>query len=105
MRYKFGEDDHQWQKFSRTYPQTFIRRGDRLLVTGKNVILGFGAQTFEQDDDGATDYAKFKYASEQTLIGGDKVETQRVYLDSIAGLFPGTTYHLIGDVQYSAEFL
>jgi hypothetical protein len=105
MRYKYAVDDHQAAKFARTYPQTFVRRGARLIVKGKNVVLAFGPITFEQDEDGATDYAKFKYMFEQTLIGGETEETQRVYLDSIKGLFPGTTYYLIGDVVYGAEYL
>lgn len=105
MRYKYATDDHQAEKFARTYPQTFIRRGNRLIVRGKNVILGFGAQTFEQNEDGGTNYAKFKYANEQTLIDGETEATQRVYLDSIKGLFPGTTYHLMGEVIYAGEFL
>lgn len=104
-RYKFAVDEHQAAKFTRTYPQTFIRRGARLIVHGKNVNLGFGAITFEQDEDGATDYAKFKWASEQNLIAGETIETQVVYLDSIKGLFPGTTYQVFGDVVYSAEYL
>lgn len=105
MRYKYAVDDHQAAKFARTYPQTFVRRGARLIVKGKNVVLAFGPITFEQDEDGATDYAKFKYMFEQTLIGGETEETQRVYLDSIKGLFPGTTYYLIGEIVYAAEFL
>lgn len=105
MRYKFSTDDHQAEKFARTYPQTFIRRGARLIVSGKNISLGFGAITFEKDEDGVTDYAKFKWATEQTLISGETVQTQTIYLDSIKSLFPGTTYYLFGDVQYAAEYL
>lgn len=105
MRYKFATDDHQAQKFARTYPQTFIRRGDRLIVYGKNVSLCFGALTFEQNEDGATDYAKFKWSYEQTLIDGENVASKRVYLDSIEGLFPGTTYYLVGEVIYAGEYI
>lgn len=105
VRYKFANDEHQAMKFARTYAHVFRRRGERLIVTGKNVVLGWGAPTFEQNEDGATDYSKFKFANEQTLISGEAMQTQRVYLDSIAGLFPGTTYYLIGDVIYAGEFL
>jgi hypothetical protein len=104
-RYKFAVDDHQAAKFARTYPHTFIRRGARLIVSGKNITLGFGAITFEHDEDGATDYAKFKWATEQSLIGGETIETQTVYLDSIKGLFVGTTYQVFGDVVYAGEYL
>lgn len=105
MRYKFATDDHQAAKMARTYPQTFIRRGSRLIVRGKNVILGFGPITFEHDDEGATDYAKFKWGAEQTLISGEAIQTQTVYLDSIAGLFPGTTYFIFGEPVFASEYL
>jgi hypothetical protein len=104
MRYKFAVDTHQAEKFVRTYPHAFIRRGSRLIVHGKNVSLGFGAQIFEKDDDGAATY-KFKWATEQALTSGEAIETKIVYLDSIQGLFPGTSYFVFGDCIYVAEYL
>lgn len=104
MRAIYGYDQHDWAKFTRPHPHVFFRRGDRLVVRGKNVSIGWGNLIQETDDNGNTTY-KYKFANEQSIIDANKVETQTIYLDSLTGLFPGMPYYVFGDVIYAAEFL
>jgi hypothetical protein len=99
----FGYDNHARRSLDRFHPLTFQRRGSRLVLYGKNALLGFGGYTFELDDDGRATY-KYKFNNEQTLIQGDKFELKTIYLDSIKGLFPGDLYYLIGDITWAGEY-
>jgi hypothetical protein len=99
----FGYDDHARRSLERTHPMVIQRRGSRLVVYGKNVVLGFGGQTFETDENGVNTY-KYKFNNEQNLIQGDKFEMKTIYLDSIKGLYPGDLYYLIGDFYFASEY-
>lgn len=81
-----------------------IRLSDRLIVSGKNVKLGYGPITVPTGDKGLQ-FEKYTHAHEETVIDTDVQETKIVYLDSYEGLFPGTAYFGVGQVDYMAEIL
>lgn len=84
----------------------FIRLADRLFAAGRDVKLMYGPVSVP------VDVAYFKYddhtfAHTETIIDADKDETTIVYLDSLAGLFPGSAYQIgaAGDLRYCEEIL
>jgi len=100
----YGYDQHDWSKFTRAHPHRFKRRGDVLDVTGKGpLILGYGNQIMETDDDGHRTYA-YTFEHEESLTDSNLVETKTIYLDNFAGLEVGMPYHIFG-ADYAAERL
>jgi hypothetical protein len=101
----YAQDAHEQAKLKRRYPLYAVRRGDRLVVRGKGVVLGYGATTVPTKDE-LLDYYNYTFASEQTVVPDDALSTQTIYLDQFAGLFPGTPYALFGtDLVYASEYL
>jgi len=106
VRRWFGKngEDTQGDFDARARP-FFARQGYRLVVKGKGVSIGFGPITVPSDPQKGPQYDAHTYGKTESVIDGDKVDTKTVYLDSIDGLVPGTTYQLVGDVQYAEELL
>jgi hypothetical protein len=104
MRKRYALDEHQNTKLMRIYPHVMQRLGDRLVVRGKGVKIGWGAITVESQDTGI-DYSKYTWTNEQEIIGGDSVDTAIVFLDSLPGLYRGTQYFVFGsDVIWAGEY-
>lgn len=91
-------------KLRQEYTPIAQRFGDRLVVRGKDVGIGFGARIVEEMEDDWKQY-RYKYDKTQSIISGDKIDTQIFQLDQVAGLYPGQFYALTGDVDYAAAFL
>ena len=81
-----------------------VRLSDRLIISGKDVKLGFGAISVPVKD-GDAQYGGYVHQFEEGVIDGNVDETTIVYLESIKGLFPGTAYLGVGTVKYMAEIL
>lgn len=106
VRRWFGKNGEDTQDdFDARARPFFSRQGYRLVVRGKGVSIGFGAITVPSDPQKGPLYDKHTYGRTESVVDGDKVDTKTVYLDSIEGLVPGTTYQLLGDVQYAEELL
>ncbi len=101
----YGYDQHDWTKNIRAYPHCFTRRrGDRLVVRGRNLKIGRGNLIMETGDDGHRTYAS-TFEHEESLTDSNLVETKTIYLDGFEGLEVGMRYHIIGEVVYAAEHL
>jgi hypothetical protein len=95
----------QNSKVAQIYTPIFVRHGDTLIVSGKNVNIGWGARMIDLQEDAWRLYT-YKYDKTQSLITGDAIDTQIVPLDSFVGLYPGQVYAIIGEqVNYVAEYL
>lgn len=105
-RHGYGYDDGQKEYFqNRHVPLRKQRIGAVLVVRGKGVSLGWGPATVEAPAELGGEYVA-KSAYNETLIGGDKVDTKIVYLDTLPGLEVGAPYVLRGsDIRYAAEYL
>jgi hypothetical protein len=97
-------DQEQNTKLLSEYQPRIVRFGDRIIVRGKNVAIGWGAKIIDEGNDPWLQYT-FKYDKTQTIISGDKVDTQTFQLGQVTGLFPSQPYYLTGDVIYAAEYL
>lgn len=105
VRRRPAHDDHENTKLARQYPHVITRRGDRLVIRGKGVSIGWGGITLKTKE-GALDYDDYTFAHEQQAVSGEKYETQTIYLDSLPALYPGTPYYLFGgDIVYCSEYL
>jgi hypothetical protein len=104
-RRRHAADDVQNSKVAQIYTPIFVRHGDTLIVSGKNVNIGWGARMIDLQEDAWRLYT-YKYDKTQSLITGDAIDTQIVPLDSFVGLYPGQVYAIIGEqVNYTAEYL
>jgi hypothetical protein len=97
-------DDTQNSRLARQYVWRGVRWGDRLIVAGIGVQLAWGAITVETTDTGP-DYSTYTYQYTETLTSSETIATQEIWFDAYAALPPGTTYTLLGDVVYAAEYL
>lgn len=105
MRKRYALDDHQNTKLMRHYPHVMQRLGDRLVIRGKGVKIAWGPITVKSKEQGL-DYDDYEWANEQEIIGGESIDTQVVYLDSLPGLYPGVQYFIFGtDVIWAGEYL
>lgn len=80
----------------------FIRSGHRVTVRGKDVSIGYGPMSIPTNERGQ-DWENYKFLHEQSIIGGDKEQTQMVYLDTLPDLTYGIPYYLLGDVTWAEE--
>jgi hypothetical protein len=105
FRRRFGDvNQEQDGKLRLQHTPIAQRFGERLLVRGKDVQIGWGARIIEAVEDDWKQY-KYKYDKTETLISGDKIDTVIYQLDQLAGLFPSQLYALTGDVEYACSFL
>jgi hypothetical protein len=105
FRRRYGDvNQEQDGKLRMEYTPIAQRFGERLLVRGKDVAIGWGARIIEAEEDDWKQY-KYKYDKTQSLISGDKIDTVTYQLDQLVGLFPGQLFALTGDVDYMASFL
>lgn len=103
----YAQDATQASRVKKRYRPRYERRGARLLVRGKALQISYGALTLETSDEDGDDH-EFKYniARTQTIVDGDKVGWQTVYLDTVPALYNDETYYITGeDPQYVAAFL
>ena len=107
MRHMYGRDSGQYAVFgpANTYVQRFTRSGNRLVVRGKNVRVGWGSISTKAEKTVTTAYA-VDFAHSQQLTDGDSYQTKTIYLDTLEGLRRGQVFSVIGDdVVYAAEML
>jgi hypothetical protein len=103
VRRSFAQDDRQLAKLKMRFPHRIVRRGDKLIVRGKGVSLGWGGIVLESGEAGL-DYDKYKFAREETVIDGEHYDTAIVYYDALEALYPGQPLYIYGtDVVYAAE--
>lgn len=100
-----SRDDHlnQASMRKRARPRQ-LRLGDRLFVKGKDLKINFGPVSVPSDEEGQK-YDDYTWANDITVVDPDKTDETVVYLDSMAGLFPGTVYQIFGPVVYAEERL
>lgn len=99
VRRVYAGDDTQVARNYKRYAASFVRQGDRLVVRGKGIKIGFGAITFRppEKEGEPINYSDFTWAREESVGGQeDKAETSTIYLDSIAGLELGMRYYVFG---------
>jgi len=105
----FAKDDTQVTRMYKTCANTFVRQGDRLMVRGKGVKIGYGAISFKppEKENDPINYREFTFANEVGVGGGeDAIATSEVMLDTIPGLLPGVRYFVFGPVVEAAwEYL
>lgn len=82
----------------------FIRTGHRLTVRGKGVSIGYGPMTIPTNDRGQ-DWENYTFLHTQSVIDGDKEQTQTVYLDTLPGLTYGVPYYILGDATWAEEHI
>jgi hypothetical protein len=105
VRRRFAIDDRQNVKLQRRYVHRLVRRGDKLVVRGKGIRLGWGGYALENSE-GVDPYSVYKFAHEESLVDGEHYQTATVYLDSLEGLFPGSPYYIAGyDVVGAWEYI
>jgi hypothetical protein len=104
VRRRFAIDENQNAVLGGQYTHSFQRFGDRLIVSGKNVSIGWGGRIVKPQED-AWRMVVYEYAQNKTVITGDKVDVQEVFLDDLEGLYPGQYYAVLGDCHYCSEFL
>jgi hypothetical protein len=105
VRRRFAIDDAQNSKLAGVFTHSFQRFGDRLIVSGKNVSIGWGGRVIKPQDDAWRDYT-YEYAQTKNVISGDKVDTVEVFLEECEGLYVGQQYAVTGvDVYDAAEYL
>lgn len=104
VRRRFAIDDHENSKLAGVFTHSFQRFGDRLIVSGKNVSIGWGGRVIEPQDDPWRDY-KYSYAQTKNAITGDKVDVATVFLEECEGLYEGQYYAVTGECVYAAEYL
>jgi hypothetical protein len=104
VRRRYAQDEHEYTKLGQVYTPIFQRFGDTLVVRGKNVSIGWAARIIDPQDDAWREY-KYHYAQSQSVISGDKVDTQIVSLDAFPGLVQGAVYSLSGDIHYASEVM
>lgn len=104
VRRRFAIDDNQNSKLAQVFTPSFQRFGDRLIVRGKNVTIGWGGRIIDPQEDAWRDY-KYHPAQSQSVISGDKEDTAEVFLDELKGLYPGQYYQVLGECSYCAEYL
>jgi hypothetical protein len=95
VRRRFAIDDQQNVKLQRRYVHRLVRRGDKLVVRGKGIRIGWGGYAVENSE-GGDPYSVYKFAHEESLVDGEHYQTATVYLDSLEGLFPGSPYYIAG---------
>lgn len=84
-------------------PIIFERRGDRVIVAGKGVTIGFGAFQLPSDPSKVADDYTFSQTAE--AVPADKVQTKTIWLDSIPSLEYGLAYYIQGEGALYAEEL
>lgn len=89
--------------YDKRAPIVFIRRGDRVIVSGKGVNIGYGA--FQVPSDPSKNADDYTFSQNSQAIAADKVETQTVWLDSLPGLEYGVAYYVTGEGSRYAEEL
>jgi hypothetical protein len=104
VRRRFAIDDHQNSKLALVFTPSLQRFGDRLIVRGKDVSIGWGGRVIEPQDDAWRDYT-YHPAQSKSVISGEKADTAEVFLDELEGLYPGQYYQVLGDVYYCSEYL
>lgn len=107
FRRVFAKDDTQVARNLKRHSALFQRRGDTLIVRGKGVKIGWGAIAVDPPGENEpVNYAKFKFAFEQSVGAEDKIETNVVPLDGLAGLQPAMLYYVWGQVlEFAGELV
>jgi hypothetical protein len=102
--YAYGLGEAEYLK-NRYWTVRRQRTGARLIVRGSNIKLGWGPLSFKlQNDKEPHGEYEVGWGFEETLVGGNDVETREIALDTLEGLFPGMQYVVYGgDVRYAAE--
>lgn len=108
----YANDDTQVARNFRRYAGNFVRQGDRLVVRGKGVKIGFGAISFKppEKEGEPINYSDFTWAREESVgTQEDTAQTTIVYLDQIDGLELGMRYYVFGAsssaIEVAQEFL
>lgn len=105
----FAKDDTQVTRNFKKHAATFVRQGDRLVVRGKGVKIGYGAISFKPPvkENDPINYNDFTFANEVSVgPGEDVVASSEIMLDTIPGLLPGVRYFVFGPVvECALEYL
>jgi hypothetical protein len=104
VRRRYAQDDHQNAKLALRHTHSFQRFGDRLIVRGNAISIGWGGRVIKPQEDAWRDYT-YEYAQTKNVITGDKVDTQEIFFDDLEGLYPGQYYAVLGDVYYCSEYM
>ena len=104
FRGRYANDAFQedyWQDEMIAYHK---RVGDILWIKGKGLSIGWGPVTIKARGD--NEKLEYKYEHEESLTGGDQIESKFFYLDQFEGLFPGMEYYIFGtEMIYAGEYL
>lgn len=106
QRMWYSYDDKPDMYLPKRGPVKLFRKGNQIVVRGKDVKLGWGPATFTyREDRGFTDYDEYQFQNTETIIDADKVETRTIYLDSYPSLTVGTKFFVMGESCYYVEEL
>lgn len=103
--YTAREDHIDVESLQKRAPARFARLGDRLLVRGKKVSIGYGPLSTPSASTKAY-YEDYSFQNTGSIIDSETSATQIAYLDSFKGLIPGTAYTIMGfPLEYAEELL
>ena len=92
-------------------PATWRRAGEALVGRGRGLTIGYGPGYFDEaalkaQGDGGIGAYPLTNNRTHPFIDGDNVETGRLFLDSVPGLYAGAPYNVRGEeAYYLAEVL
>jgi hypothetical protein len=109
MRRHYDKTANQDGHFIPRAHPSFLRRGARLVVRGRDVQTAWGALNTPTDPAKTVDISKYldeyTIAHTQRVIEADRTETATLMLDSVSDLTRTTFYRLTGNVQWAGEYL
>lgn len=103
-RRRYAMDNNQNTKLAKRYVGISQRKGDRLVVRGKGVVLLWGWWKVAEKE-GELDYDDYEFQYSQGLTDGQAVETKTIYFDAYPSLFVGVWYALGGDLHGAWEYM
>ena len=80
----------------------FIRNGHRLTVRGKGLSIAWGPISVPTNVRGL-EFDDYTMLNNQAITGGDTIQTQTIYLDTLPGLAYGIPYFVLGDASWVHE--
>jgi hypothetical protein len=96
------KDFEQEEYYHKGHVAVRARQGDVLVVSGKNLTIGYGKDV---SDWTTIDDMEYKYEQEVSLIDNSSVQTKVYYLSEFPGLYHGEVYFIWGDrLDYAAEY-
>ena len=103
-RRRYALDNAQNTKLAKRYIAISQRKGDRLVVRGKGVVLLWGWWKVAEKE-GELDYDDYEFQYSEGLTDGATVETKTIYFDAYPSLFVGTWYAIGGDLHGAWEYM